>query len=484
MRGTLQYLFAAIIISTIFFATGGCANIIPPSGGPRDSIPPQLVSATPADSSRNIKPKKITLTFDEYVDQLQNVTENLIISPTLPNPPTVNSHLRTVTIRINDTLESNTTYSINFGNAIKDVNEGNILQGFTYIFSTGKTIDENTLSGKVVVAETGKVDSTIFVILHRNLSDSAIIKERPRYYTKVDGQGNFSFHNLPEGKFNVYAIDRLSFSKQYTDTTYSFAFLDAPITLSDSTAPVMLYAYQQAKPKSSNTSTTQQGGSNGRNQDRRLRYNNNEGTSKDVLSPLQLEFNRKLKTFDSTKIILTDTNFSRLTNYSIHLDSNRTKVTVEHPWKLDTKYKLIIQKTAVADVDGVMLFKNDTLTFTTKREDDYGSVKLRFSNIDVSKNPVLQIVQNDVVIESAPLAGREYRKAIFKPGEYELRILYDENKNGKWNPGNFQLKKQPEIVYFVNRKLTVKPRWENEEEISLGTNTKAGNETTLSPSNP
>jgi hypothetical protein len=466
MKAALKYFLVAIIISVFVIAGTGCANIIPPGGGPRDSIPPVLISATPPDSSKNVKPVKITLTFNEYLDQLQNVTENVIISPTVATIPQIDSRLRTVTIRLKDTLEPNTTYSINFGDAIKDVNEGNVLKNFTYVFSTGKTIDENTFSGKVINAETGKVDSTLIAVLHRDLSDSAIVKQRPRYYSKIDGRGNFTFHNLPPGQFNVYIIEN-GYLKQYDDTTRFFAFLDKPVTISDTTAPVTMYVYQQAKPKAAPVTGTSTGGG-GRNQDRRLRYINNEGTSKDVLSPLQLDFNRKLKTFDSIKFILSDTNFNRLGNYTVHLDSTRTKVTVQHPWKLDTKYKLIILKDAVGDNDGINLLKNDTLSFTSKRAEDYGSVKIRFNNIDLTKNPVLQIVQNDVVIEAAPLSGREYKKDIFKPGEYELRILYDQDKNGVWTPGNFKLKKQPEIVLSLNRKLSVKPRWENEEEINLG----------------
>jgi hypothetical protein len=465
MKATLQYLSGAMIIFIVIITAEGCANIIPPGGGPKDSIPPMLVASTPPDSSKNIKPAKITLTFNEYVDQLQDVTNNVIISPTLSKAPRIDSRLRTVTIRLDDTLESNTTYSINFGNSIRDVNEGNVLKGFTYVFSTGKTIDENTLSGKVINAETGKADSTVFIVLHRNLADSAIIKDRPRYYTRPDGSGNFTFKNLPEGKFAVYAISSESYLKQYTDTTYLFAFLNSPVNVSDSTPPVMLYAFQQAKQKAATTTNTTGGG--GRNQDRRLRYTNNEGTSKDVLIPLQLDFSRRLKTFDSTKFILTDTNFNRLNDVHVNLDSNRTKVTVGHQWLLNTRYKLIILKDAVADNDGITLLKNDTLTLNTKREADYGKVKIRFNNLDLAKNPVLQIVQNDVVIASAPLSGREYRKDIFKPGEYELRILYDQNKNGTWDPGNFRLKKQPEIVLALTRKLSVKANWENEEEITL-----------------
>ena len=109
------------------FLFSSCANIIPPSGGDRDSLPPVLISALPKDSAVNVFPKLITLTFDEFVT-LQDINSNLIVSPTLKNIPSTDYKLRNVTIKFKDSLEANTTYSLNFGNSIKDVNEGNILK--------------------------------------------------------------------------------------------------------------------------------------------------------------------------------------------------------------------------------------------------------------------------------------------------------------------------------------------------------------------
>ena len=153
----------------------GCANIVPPLGGPRDSIPPKLVFVTPRDSSKNFTANKIVFNFNEYIDP-KDVRTELIVSPVPKLEPIVDAKLRTLTIRIKDTLQPNTTYSFNFGNAIRDVNEGNILRGFTYVFSTGRYIDSMTFTGNVLVANTGKADSTLIVMLHKNLDDSAVVK--------------------------------------------------------------------------------------------------------------------------------------------------------------------------------------------------------------------------------------------------------------------------------------------------------------------
>lgn len=464
MKSAVQFLGVVTTLFIILISSSGCANIVPPGGGPRDSIPPVLVSATPPDSSKNVRPSRITLTFDEYVDQLQNVMENVIISPTLPNIPQIDARLRTINIRLRDTLEPNTTYSINFGNAIRDVNEGNVLENFTYVFSTGATIDSFSLSGKAILAETGKVDSTLIAILHADLSDTAVITKRPRYYSRLKGDGSFQFNNLPAARFNVFILSGNSFARQYNDSTLMFAFLDSAVTVSANTQPVLLYAYEEAKRENKPSTTS----GNTRSTDRRLRYATNlEGGTKDVHTPLLLEFAKKLTTFDSTRIILADTNYNPVSNYSVVLDSTRTKMSITHSWPLETTFKLLLPKDALADVDRNTLPRNDTITFTTKRAEDYGQVLIRLNNLDLSRNPVLQIVQNNTIVQSVPMSGREWRNNLFKPGEYELRILFDTNKNGVWDPGNYRLKKQPEIVRALDMKLSVRANWENEEEITL-----------------
>src|SRR5687768_4742826 len=125
-----------ILLAGAFFLTfssTGCANIIPPSGGPRDSLPPKLVLATPADSTLNFRENRISFVFDEYVD-LQEVQNNLLFTPTFEINPEVSVRLRTVSVRFRDSLLPNTTYILNFGNAIRDINESNPVRNFTYVF--------------------------------------------------------------------------------------------------------------------------------------------------------------------------------------------------------------------------------------------------------------------------------------------------------------------------------------------------------------
>ncbi len=154
---------------------GGCANIVPPSGGPRDSIPPYAVYAKPKDSSLNIAPREILISFNEYITT-NALQEQLIVSPNIKNNPLIDQRLNMLRIRLSDSLNTNTTYSLQFGNAVRDVNEGNIAKDFTYVFSTGDYIDTGRLNGKVLLAENGLVDSTLVAVLHPAENDSAIFK--------------------------------------------------------------------------------------------------------------------------------------------------------------------------------------------------------------------------------------------------------------------------------------------------------------------
>src|SRR4026207_620744 len=164
MKKLLIFLLVISALGELQVYLTGCAQVVAPTGGPRDSIPPVLLTATPKEGTTNFTGKKITLEFNEYV-VLDQLRENLLVSPTPKNDPYIDYKLRTVTIKIRDTLEPNTTYTINLGNAIKDLNENNPFKDYRYVFSTGSVIDSLEFSGKVQAAETGKIDSTLMVFL-------------------------------------------------------------------------------------------------------------------------------------------------------------------------------------------------------------------------------------------------------------------------------------------------------------------------------
>ena len=462
--------FLLIILVILKIVVLGCANIVPPMGGPRDSLPPLLVKVTPPDSSKGFNSKKIVFTFDEFIDQPQDIFRNLVVSPHYAVLPTIETKLRTLTITIKDTLEPNTTYYYDFGDAIKDINEGNVLRNFSYIFTTGNQLDTLQLGGKVVLAETGGIDSTLIVMLHRSAEDSAVLKDRPRYITKLNGKGNFLFRYLPAGTYYIYALKDESGVRRYSEKSL-FAFADSSVEVKPDASPVTLYAFiqEQATPGTATINFAGNRGAGTRPDDRRLRFTSNlSGNSQDLLNELILSFDNPLRNIDTTKLQLSTDSAFIPTPALWQIDSLQKKLTLKINWKENTLYNLILDKDFAEDSTGRKLLKTDTLHFATKKQTDYGSLKITFINIDQSQNPVLQFSQNGQVVKTFPLTTNEIYQALFTPGEYDLSILFDKNKNGKWDPGQFfEARRQPELVRPLNKKITVRANWDNEFEIRL-----------------
>ena len=459
----------SLCIGIISFIGYSCAVIVPPTGGPRDTLPPVLVNASPKDSTLNFNSKRIVLTFDEYVD-LKDVQNNLLFTPLFETVPVVEVKLRQVTVRIRDTLEPNTTYTFDFGNAITDVNENNPYKYYTYTFSTGPYIDSMRLSGRVLLAENGKIDSTLTIVLHTDFGDSAVMKSRPRYATRVDSSGYFQFKNLPPDSFAVYAIGDAGILRRYTSPTQYFAFADAPVASGDTTG-IVLYAYKEEDKNPTRPATiATSAATTTPAAERRLRLSHNlTGGKQDLLDDLVLTFERPLRNFDSTKLRLTsDTSFIPVPVYTITQDTTKKQIILQTAWREGTDYHLIIDSTFAEDTTARKLSRSDTLDFATLKTTDYGQLDIRVRNIDTSQNPVLQFVQADKVVFSVPIKSGRYTQALFFPGDYDLRILYDRNNNGIWDPGNFfEGRIQPEIVKPILQKITIKPDWDNEFERGL-----------------
>jgi uncharacterized protein (DUF2141 family) len=457
-------LFFLATVSFIYFFSiiaSSCAQIGMPIGGPRDSIPPVLIASNPPNQSLHFKGKIITLTFNEYVE-LKNLQENLIVSPTPIINPVINSKLRQVKIILRDTLQPNTTYNIQLGNSIQDINENNPYRDFNYVFSTGDYIDSMKFTGNVRLAETGKTDSTLIALLYNDLSDSAVYKKKPQYISRLDSSGNFSFRNLASGSYHLFAIKDQSGQRMYNDPTQLFAFSDSVVIINNETKQRKLFAYQQDQEAVKSSS--------GIKADKKIpvKFTTSlDNNFQDLLTGLTINFNKTLHSFDSSKLKLTDTLYNALPFKIAFIDTLQSKIRIQSQWKEDFSYKLIIDSNFVTDTSGISLSKNDTLSFKTRKETDYGSIKLNFKNLDQFQHPVLQFVVNNVVISSYPLSSSTFQLKLIAPGEYVLRMLEDTNQNGKWDTGNYQNRKQPEIVRDIEKKINIRANWDNETDIEL-----------------
>jgi hypothetical protein len=431
------------------------------------------MTAEPKMRAIHVEGKKIILTFDEYID-LKDIRTNLIVSPVPKTMPLVTSHLKVITIEMKDTLQPNTTYALNFGKAVTDVNEGNVLKNFTYVFSTGKYVDSMRYSGRVIMAYTGKPDSTLIAILHDKLYDSAVSKERPRYIARIDSSGYFTFSNIRPGIYNVFALKDETGLHEYTSKAQIFAFADSPVDIGHSAPSVLLYASEDtvgfSKPAKKPLLPPAPSKKEDKDKPKRLIISGNFPNGQlDLHDSLILTFGAPLKTYDTNKIRFLVDSFQNITSsYSWLMDSSHKKLTLAYKWKQGTPYHLILQKDFGEDTLGDKLLKIDTINFRTKSESDYGNLRLRFRNLDLNRHPILLFFSGDKIILSYKIGpSLRYNNKLFIPGEYQLRILYDTNQNGVWDPGDYYKHRQPEIAVPIKNKVNVRANWDNEIDITL-----------------
>lgn len=228
------------IVLLLVLAMASCAKRGSITGGLKDTIAPVLKSSYPKNFNTNFKGNEIKLTFDEYI-KLKDLKKQLIISPPMKNEPLIlpTSVGKFITIKINDTLQPNTTYSFNFGQSIEDNNEGNPLNQFKYVFSTGASIDSLAISGTVKDAYTKDVESFVSVMLYEvndKFKDSVVYKEFPRYITNtLDSLKTFKLENLKAGKYLLVAMKDYGSNNKFNANKDKIAFKKQFITIPNDT---------------------------------------------------------------------------------------------------------------------------------------------------------------------------------------------------------------------------------------------------------
>lgn len=187
------------------FLLGSCARMGQPDGGWYDETPPRILGATPADKGTNVKNRKISIFFDEFI-QIENATEKVVVSPPQLETPEIVASGKRIRIELLDSLKPNTTYTIDFSDAITDNNEDNPLGNYTYSFSTGDAIDTLEVSGKVLQAKDLEPVKGILVGLYNDLSDTAFTTKPMLRVSRTDGSGRFVIKGVAPGTYRVYAL--------------------------------------------------------------------------------------------------------------------------------------------------------------------------------------------------------------------------------------------------------------------------------------
>ncbi len=252
LKSTLfQKLVLLCFISLISLTFFHCANMQRPTGGPKDSLPPVLLAELPENLTRNFTDKEIVLTFDEFI-KLNNQYKEFSITPDVEKQPDYKVRKKKLHIILPDSLEENTTYTINFGKGLVDYNEGNPIVNYTYVFATGPELDSLTISGSVTNAYTKvfdeKEDKEVKILLIPTRQDSIFGKKKANIFTTVDTSGNFQFRNLREDIYRIYALKEQNNDRIYNGPDELLGFLSDSIILDKDISNIHI-EYSKGKPQ-------------------------------------------------------------------------------------------------------------------------------------------------------------------------------------------------------------------------------------------
>lgn len=524
---------AMLLVALIY----GCASMRSPEGGPKDTTPPKVLKMEPKNYSTNFNAQKITIEFDEYFN-LQNEFKEVSVSPEQDKPLILKKRQKKLEITFQDSLEKNTTYTINFGKAIADVNEGNIIKNLSYVFATGPKLDSLSISGKVTNTLTGKpeLDATVFIL--PLAKDSIFGKKKPSIYTTTDSSGNYTLSNLKKETVKIYALKETGGDKIYQQATDQIGFIKAPIELTKNIENVniglfkelastfrivdrrlntdgsisFVFNQQLVKPElvvidskpideSKIVHFTKNNDSakvwlkdlsfdslkfaiksDGKALDtvmftrgkkdtytRIVQLTDNlEGGSLNPYKPYRLFLNSPIDKIDLTKIKFLEDSIPR-TNFTLEKDSSNVLAYVlKYPWKKARPYIITFGEGTFTELFGT---KNKEIkrTFKLANADDYGSIILTVEVPEPNKSYVIELVneKKDVVYQEVITKNTKVNFINYRTGIYFVRVIYDDNKNGKWDTGNVKNQTQPEKIWYEPEERSIRANWTREHTMII-----------------
>ncbi|CAN5634279.1 Ig-like domain-containing protein [soil metagenome] len=232
-----RFLFSVYALMLI---ASSCAIQVAPTGGEKDVKPPAVKKATPENFSTLFNVKDISISFDEFI-ALKELNTQLVVSPPLKHTPDINVKKKTLHIHLDDTLLVHTTYTMNFGNAITDIREGNAVEDFQYVFSTGDVIDSLKISGRVENALDKKTEKGIYILLYRSTDDSLPMKSLPDYFAKTTEDGSFEVKNVSSGNYRIFALKDNNSNYLFDNSEEAIAFTTETIEAGKSKSTLSLF---------------------------------------------------------------------------------------------------------------------------------------------------------------------------------------------------------------------------------------------------
>jgi hypothetical protein len=524
------------LLVSVFF---GCANRQNPQGGPRDREPPKLLKATPPDMTRNFKAKQIVLEFDEFF-KLNNTYQEVSMSPAPARLPEYTASRKKLIIDLKDSLEKNTTYVINFGKAIADVNEGNILKNFTYVFSTGEHIDSLSISGHVINNLTQEREKDATVMLFNLKQDTALFgKKKPAIFATTDSSGNFSLNNLHPDHYRIYALKEASPNKIYDNDNELIAFLKKDIILTTDTSNIQLKLFKQIPQKFrlvdnrvdpdgklfftfnrkldnpsvkilyppdfdkykivdfSKTKDTamvymrnmdfdsirvafldnnkpldtiykRKGKKESFQRNLVIDYNMSTDFKLRPGAQLTMKANFPIETFDQNLISLKEDS-TDIYNFTVQKDTTNPKLfKLNYRWKQTANYTLVLNEGAFTDIY-TDKNKRQQRRFNVDKIENYSQLNLNITVSDTGKQYIVEllsdkkeVLKSSIITKNTKLVYQNYLT-----GKYGVRVIYDTNRNGKWDSGNVKERTQPENIWVNETIITLRPNWEQDTPITI-----------------
>ena len=222
-----EALLAIVVICFVFCGLYACASMGTPGGGPYDVTPPRYVSSTPEFNALGYDKNKIEIIFDELI--VLKDQSKVIITPPQKQNPIIRAQGNKIKIELRDSILPSTTYTIDFTNAITDNNEGNVLEGFSFAFATGETLDSLVIAGHLLNAQNMEPMADVLIGLHTNLEDSAFLTEPFIRTTKTNEQGDFWIRNVSPGTYRIFALNDLNHNYIFDQPGEAIAFQDSLI---------------------------------------------------------------------------------------------------------------------------------------------------------------------------------------------------------------------------------------------------------------
>jgi hypothetical protein len=515
------------IISLALFYS--CANIQAPTGGIQDVTPPKLLISVPADRTLNFHGKDLSLKFNEDI-MANNLQEQLQITPAVESKYKVKLRKKEVLIHFDNEFEPNTTYTLNFRNAIQDITEKNVSKNIVISFSTGPYMDSIQLNGKVVDLKTNLPIENANVELYSAKDTFGIKDHKPMYFTQTDKSGNFEFRNLKNTTYNIFGLtdknkdliyqegEKIGWIKNKalnknvsdikisvftedtkaplltgtssTDTRYEIRFNEGiivqkvsssidtiqPVYYSQKETGKSLYIYNTWNISDSIPVFISVEDSTGNKLEEKIKIAFDKKVKNKEKLQLRIEpidkkfepgkieikliFNKPIKTFNKKRIILDkDSSKLNLTDSNYVWNKAYTELMITKKIKTADSIVLFTFKETFISADNDSLMDQKT-KFKIGKEEDYGIIS---GSIETKEtNYILELVDISNKVVRKINNPKKFKFTNVKPGDYNLRVIIDENKNGKWDNGELDKNREPEKIDYYKEKIQLRANWEIE----------------------